>query len=427
MPVTVQEALTLDIFSRCHLLTGDSGLHNDIYWVNILEILDDLSHIESGEFLITTAHGLKNLSETRQREIIELFASRKMAAMAVQIGFYIDEIPDLMIDLFRKSKIPLIEIPTDISFKSITRSLMLALLQAEKADDDSIFSFNSKLPNQQKYTAVKNLWQKIADGSNSGTLQQKLHDLNLRKDQDFWLCRIAAFEDETDCAQSLTKVKTHLVESIGQALFQIMEQRFIPYLIGETASNVILLLQPTPESAAAGNTISHYTRRIIEELRVLFPQLKIYLGLSNRQSGLGSWKKALDQAEKALQIAVLKLQSHKSFVSYAALGPLKLILAVDNIDTLSNQIDDTLKPLFDYDKKTDGALIHTLRVYLQYLNIKSAAEELYIHRHTMKYRLNQIKKLTGYNPEEASAVVQMSEALLIYDYLKARGLYNYTV
>jgi hypothetical protein len=60
MSLTVQEALNLEIFRRCRLLTSGSGLKSNIYWVNILEILDDLSHIEPGEFLITTAHGSAN-------------------------------------------------------------------------------------------------------------------------------------------------------------------------------------------------------------------------------------------------------------------------------------------------------------------------------------------------------------------------------
>jgi hypothetical protein len=69
MAFSVANALEMDIFSKCRLLTGDAGLENEILWVNILEILDDLRHIEPGEFLITTAHGFNAKSLSRQQEL----------------------------------------------------------------------------------------------------------------------------------------------------------------------------------------------------------------------------------------------------------------------------------------------------------------------------------------------------------------------
>ncbi|QFT90799.1 Carbohydrate diacid regulator [Bacillus sp. THAF10] len=44
-------------------------------------------------------------------------------------------------------------------------------------------------------------------------------------------------------------------------------------------------------------------------------------------------------------------------------------------------------------------LKETLHVFLQQdLNVKQAAEALYIHRNTLLYRLNKIEQITGYNP-----------------------------
>jgi PucR family transcriptional regulator, purine catabolism regulatory protein len=98
-------------------------------WVNILEILDDLRHIEPGEFLITTAHGFNAKSLGRQQELIELFASKKLAAVAIQTGHYLKEIPASFIRFAEGHRIPLIEIPPEASFKIITRALMNRLLQ----------------------------------------------------------------------------------------------------------------------------------------------------------------------------------------------------------------------------------------------------------------------------------------------------------
>jgi hypothetical protein len=421
MSLTVKEALNLEIFSRCRLLTTGSGLESNIYWVNILEILDDLSHIEPGEFLITTAHGLQTLNTKRQKEMVELFAARKMAALAIQTGHYIEEIPASLVSLFSAYNIPLIEIPPDISFKSITRALMLSLLRAEKAEAGEMEPANGLGQLQQKYKTMLAIWSGLAEGNKPLSYHQDFLGLGLETERKYWICRVAACELNRNRTLYPVQTDEHLAEAVGQALFQLLEQRHVPYLVGTNGANLTLLLQPFP-GGGPGTAIVQYSRRILEELRLLCTQYDIYLGLSNSHFSIENWDKALGQAETALRAAALGLVKQNGFGSYAALGPLKLILAVDKTEVLEDQLHETLNPLFEYDQRTGGALVNTLRTYLKYHNIKNASEELYVHRHTMKYRLNQIRKLTGINPEETSSVVALSEALTIYDYLKARGL-----
>lgn len=424
MSVTVQEALQLEIFARCRLLTTEKGLQNQIYWVNILEILDDLSHIEPGEFLITTAHGFQALNEKKQLEIIEFLSSRKMAALAIQTGHYLTAIPASLVNHFNRAAIPLIEIPSDISFKSITRSLMLALLQAEKTGRPAAETALSEIRLRGKYRAAQELWNKALSPTDPAVTQQAYLKIGLKSDRHFWICRIAGRRESELPAIFPVETELDLREQIGQALYQIMEQRQVPYLIGTVTDNLTLLVQPAPQDNISGKNSAQFARRILEELKLLCPQLQIYLGLSESSNNLEGWRKTAAQAEKALQAASLGLLKQGGFAGYGSLGSLKLILAVDELESLEELITGSIRPLIDYDRRTGGALVETLRVYLKHLKIKAAAGELYVHRHTLKYRLNQVKKLTGFNPEEATAVVQLSLALQVYDYLLARGLNN---
>src|SRR5690554_2721080 len=108
MSFSVEEALQLDVFVGCRVLTGKAGLQNEIKWANILEILDDLRHIEAGEFLITTAYGFDFTDEFRLKQLMKLFSGSKLAALAVQTGHYITEIPPEVVELAAASKIPVI-------------------------------------------------------------------------------------------------------------------------------------------------------------------------------------------------------------------------------------------------------------------------------------------------------------------------------
>jgi len=129
MPLVLEQALQLDAFHKCRLLTGPVGLDNQIKWVNILEILDDLRHIEEGEFLITTAYGFDLDDSIKQQRLLELLAGNRLAALAVQTGHYIKEIPGSFIKAAVVTGIPVIEIPGEISFKTLTRALLSELQQ----------------------------------------------------------------------------------------------------------------------------------------------------------------------------------------------------------------------------------------------------------------------------------------------------------
>ncbi|MEA2433409.1 MAG: PucR family transcriptional regulator, purine catabolism regulatory protein [Actinomycetota bacterium] len=59
--------------------------------------------------------------------------------------------------------------------------------------------------------------------------------------------------------------------------------------------------------------------------------------------------------------------------------------------------------LIEHDRRSGTQLVHTLQVYLQASRSKQAANELFVHRNTLRYRLESIKKLTGLDLREHEA------------------------
>jgi purine catabolism regulator len=55
-----------------------------------------------------------------------------------------------------------------------------------------------------------------------------------------------------------------------------------------------------------------------------------------------------------------------------------------------------LEPLLSYDDRHNSELVQTLRVYLASdRNVGSSAEQLFVHRNTLRYRLRQVEELLG--------------------------------
>jgi len=76
--------------------------------------------------------------------------------------------------------------------------------------------------------------------------------------------------------------------------------------------------------------------------------------------------------------------------------------------------DRILAPLRAYDEKHQTELIRTLRLYFDVgQNVKTAAAELSVHRHTVFYRLRQIAEISGHDLDSAHDQLTLRTAMAI--------------
>ena len=61
--------------------------------------------------------------------------------------------------------------------------------------------------------------------------------------------------------------------------------------------------------------------------------------------------------------------------------------------------EDTIGPLVGHDEQYRGDLLPTLEAYLEHdFNMNATAKAIYAHRHTVAYRLERVRELTGLDP-----------------------------
>ena len=58
------------------------------------------------------------------------------------------------------------------------------------------------------------------------------------------------------------------------------------------------------------------------------------------------------------------------------------------------------------------------------LNVSETARKLFVHRNTLVYRLEKIKKLTGLDLREFDDAITFKVALMVKKYLISRGIDN---
>src|SRR5437763_2177057 len=87
-----------------------------------------------------------------------------------------------------------------------------------------------------------------------------------------------------------------------------------------------------------------------------------------------------------------------STLTFEETGSYRLLLTAISEDPseLQRFFDETVAPLIDYDDQYETELVRTLETFLdEDANVARTAERLYTHRHTIRYRLERVRELTG--------------------------------
>jgi PucR family transcriptional regulator, purine catabolism regulatory protein len=103
--------------------------------------------------------------------------------------------------------------------------------------------------------------------------------------------------------------------------------------------------------------------------------------------------KSLREARFALQVCRLE---GRPVADFRALGTYRLLLTLQEPEALQAFADSVLSPLDEYDREHGGELLPSLSAFLEHnARWESAAAQLYIHRHTLRYRIRKVEELTG--------------------------------
>ena len=99
------------------------------------------------------------------------------------------------------------------------------------------------------------------------------------------------------------------------------------------------------------------------------------------------------EASYALQICRM---DGRSVADFASLGTYRLLLSLQEPDALRAFTESVLAPLDRYDAEAGGELITSLGAFLEHnARWEPASAELFVHRHTLRYRMRKVEELTG--------------------------------
>jgi sugar diacid utilization regulator len=144
------------------------------------------------------------------------------------------------------------------------------------------------------------------------------------------------------------------------------------------------------------------------------------VGISSFYRDPGELRRALQEAE--LMVDVLR-ESGAPTPQIASTGAYRLLLRlfVTHPEDVWDFYEGTVGPIVRYDEHYRTDLVPTLESYLAHnCNMNATAAAVFAHRHTIAYRLDRMRKLTGLDPAQGEDRERLGLGLKAYRILARR-------
>ena len=138
------------------------------------------------------------------------------------------------------------------------------------------------------------------------------------------------------------------------------------------------------------------------------------VGIGTRVTGIKDLAHSFKEAQVALEVGKV-FDTEKSIISYENLGIARLIYQLP-----TTLCDMFLKEVFkrgSIDSLDQETLFTIQKFFENNLNVSETSRKLFVHRNTLVYRLEKIKKLTGLDLREFDDAIVFKVALMVNKYL----------
>ena len=439
---------------------GAAGLDHEVRWLHLSELPDPTPWLEGGEFLLATGLGIGETPRA-QREYVRRLAAHGIAGLGFGTGFGYDRVPKAIVDEAERRGFPVVAVPYEVPFIAITQAAAsrlasdelerltralavherlaeavlagegvqallaalgehldcslqlvdgegrvvgelhrrrrlafgdglelpvtaageLATLRAAKAGGE--FGEYDRLVLHHGQTAlafelsrrhaVSDAELRLAGDLLDDLEQGRLEERELAR-------RIGAFglrPDGSYAALVALGAERSSTEATRASVAHELEARGVTYLSASRRDRAAFLVAAEDEEAVFA---------LAHELAAALPEARLGIGRPAVAAGLG---RSLLEARAALEAG------DGSVSSYRDLGALELLLGLPAA-ALESFVERVLGPALGR-----PWLVESLASLLETgCRWSDTAERLGIHRHTLRYRMERLRELTGRHPDE---------------------------
>jgi purine catabolism regulator len=454
-------------------------LGKQVTWLHVSELEDPTQFLEGGEFLLTTGLGVGDL-ESSQRAYVRRLAEKDLAGLGFGIGFGFAGVPAVMVEEANRLRFPIVTVPYEVPFVAITKAAFTHLGSEQLERMTRALAVHERLAeavvegrglHALLSIVCTHLECSLALLDENGLVVGERHPgkrasfddaLELpvvahgeratlraaREGRPFGeYDRLVLHHGQTALAFELSRrraVSAAELRLAGDLLEDLEEdrldereasRRMAAFGLDPRGSYAALLAIPTNGAAAeavrlrvAGEldtmSVPYVSTARLDRAAFLVgaEDDETALELGRRLANGADWRVGIGRPARGRELGRSLLEARAaletteaSVASYRDLGSLELLLNLEDAP-LEAFVDRVLGPAAD-----NSWLLDSLAGLLDAgCRWSEAAERLGVHRHTLRYRMERLREVTGRHPDDPAQRMELWLALKAHDALEAR-------
>ena len=380
MGFTIEDMLVVSADKyQMKLVAGERGWSNSISWLLMLEDLTIIQNFSGKELAVTT--GLGFLTEEKMLDLVRELSWHNASGLIVNTGYYIREIPEEVRKLCDHYDLPLLTVPWEVYLADMIKDMSIRIFLQSSTDEQ----ISAALIRAIESPGTRDLYEKelLPHFDLDGTFQTALVTTGNLDSMDTVERKRIAY-----------RMQLYLTNLTHNGHFLYYDGYF-----------VIVMNDMKPEECA--DVMEAFADRAARKM----PERRVWVGVSDQVTDISNLRLSFRRARAAVTMAE---NVDDSIQFFDKMGLYRLLYMVDDPLLLKSLSDHLLQPLLEYDEQHGGGYLETLESYLKNSgSIKAMADELFIHRNTILYRMTNIKKLLGSNLEDSRERMMFAIACMI--------------
>lgn len=369
------------------LLAGKGGIHNLVSWVHMVETSEASDFLYGGEIAFMTGLGLN--SNTTLLRLTQNIYEKRAAGIIVNTGPFLENISDDVLEFCEAHDFPLFVIPWKIHLAEIMRIFCFAITKDEQKNIETAAAFKNAIffPGQEELYLVPLSQQGFRVNWKYSVLTMK-------------------FKNSHDNSAARLEKLTYTLENYAKHYYK----NFAEFISND---DIIFVLANYSE-----NELRKFVKDIKELAeKFLLKSESIAMGCGKLTKSIRCLYKSYNQANSIVKLQELNKIS-SSFLFYSDMGIYKLLMGIDDKEVMRDYCEGSVQPLFEYDNKNASDLADVLRCYLKHNgSVKDTADELFVHRNTINYKLGKIQELLDIDLSLLDNRLQLSLGFMLQDLL----------
>lgn len=364
---------------KMELVAGQGGWSNSISWLLMLEDLTIIRNFSGKELAVTTGLGFQD--EERLLALLRDLLSHHASGLLVNTGCYIQQLPEKALSFCNENDFPLLTVPWDVVLADMIKDLSIRIFLQGSTDEQISSALIAAI--EQPEAEERYIHTLLPHFDLDGTFQVVLlHQPDLDK------------MDTVERKRIGYRIQLYLSNITHNGHFFYYDSLFV------------LIINAVPMK-----DVEDIVSRFQANLQKRMPHHNFTVGIGSQMTHIRHLATAYTRAKAALAMA---LDTRASVLYFDRMGIYRLLYTNPDRHLLADFCETQLAPVLEYDRKHDAGYVQTLELYLNCGgSIQAVADAMYIHRNTILYRMNNIRRLLGSSLETQEERLPYQIACLI--------------